>query len=99
MIKPIISVTMQLLTPFSEMDMSSIFLRLVAIVLVYHSIKILYNISPFHPLSAIPGPKLAAASYLPEFWHDAVRFGRYTHEIRKMHDKYGMSHDKIRMAS
>lgn len=58
---------------------------------LYHVAKALYNISPFHPLNAIPGPKLAAATYLPEFWHDAVCFGRYTTEIRKMHQIYGMA--------
>ncbi|KAI1467491.1 cytochrome P450 [Daldinia caldariorum] len=49
----------------------------------------MWNISPFHPLSHVPGPKLAAATYLPEFYHDVIKFGRYTHEIRKMHEIYG----------
>ncbi|KAJ5973770.1 benzoate 4-monooxygenase cytochrome P450 [Penicillium waksmanii] len=43
----------------------------------------------FHPLSKIPGPKLAAISYLPEFYHDVVRKGMYMWEIEKMHQKYG----------
>lgn len=60
----------------------------VAAWLAYHLLKILYNLF-LHPLSAIPGPRLAAASYLPEFYYDVVRVGRYTAEIRKMHDKYG----------
>ncbi|KAI0151458.1 cytochrome P450 [Pestalotiopsis sp. NC0098] len=49
----------------------------------------LWNVSPLHPLSRIPGPKMAAASYLPEFYYDAVKFGRYTQQIKKMHAKYG----------
>lgn len=52
-------------------------------------LQALYNISPLHPLSHIPGPKLAAATYWPEFYHDVVRFGRYTGEIRKWHALYG----------
>ncbi|GJC90649.1 cytochrome P450 monooxygenase tri4 [Colletotrichum liriopes] len=56
--------------------------------IVYHFIRALYNASPLHPLSKIPGPKLAAASYLYEFWFDFVRKGRYTHEIRRMHEIY-----------
>jgi hypothetical protein len=56
---------------------------------VYHLLKALYNISPLHPLSKIPGPKLAAATYLPEFYHDVVLNGRYTHAIKQMHEKYG----------
>jgi hypothetical protein len=52
-------------------------------------LQALYNISPLHPLSQVPGPKLAAATYLPEFYHDVILFGRYTHSIKKMHEKYG----------
>ncbi|KAF2829888.1 cytochrome P450 [Ophiobolus disseminans] len=57
--------------------------------LVFKFLQALYNVSPFHPLSHIPGPKLAAATYLPEFYHDVIRFGCYSKEIRKMHEKYG----------
>jgi hypothetical protein len=57
--------------------------------LIYQLFKALYNISPLHPLSHIPGPKLASATYLPEFYYDVVKFGCYTKEIRKMHEIYG----------
>ncbi|KAI0841081.1 cytochrome P450 [Hypoxylon sp. FL0890] len=57
--------------------------------IVYQLLRAAWNISPFHPLHHIPGPKLAAATYLPEFWYDLVLFGRYTHEIKKMHEVYG----------
>lgn len=57
--------------------------------LTYQLFKALYNISPLHPLSHIPGPKLASATYLPEFYYDVVKFGCYTKEIRKMHERYG----------
>jgi hypothetical protein len=65
-------------------------LALFGVWIVYKFFQALYNVSPFHPLSGIPGPKLAAATYLPEFYHDVVRFGCYTKEIRKMHEMYGM---------
>jgi cytochrome P450 len=55
----------------------------------YQILKALYNISPLHPLSKVPGPKWAAMSYLPEFYYDVVLKGRYTHTIKQMHDKYG----------
>lgn len=42
-----------------------------------------------HPLSHIPGPKLAAISHAFEFYHDAIRQGMYIWEIEKMHEKYG----------
>jgi hypothetical protein len=66
-------------------------LGLVGVLIVYKVLQALYNVSPFHPLSGIPGPKLAAATYWPEFYHDVVRFGCYSKEIRKMHEIYGKS--------
>ena len=63
---------------------------LLGLYVVYKLLQALYNVSPFHPLSGIPGPKLAAASYAPEFYHDVIRFGCYSKEIIKMHEQYGM---------
>ncbi|KAL6703424.1 hypothetical protein ACN47E_009683 [Coniothyrium glycines] len=57
--------------------------------IIFKFAQALYNISSLHPLAHIPGPKLAAATYLPEFYHDVVRFGCYTKEIRRMHEQYG----------
>ena len=56
---------------------------------LYHVAFILYNVSPFHPLARIPGPKLAAASFLYEAWYDLILGGRYTRKIKEMHDIYG----------
>lgn len=56
---------------------------------MYQLLKALYNLSPLHPLSHIPGPKLAAATYLHEFYYDVIKFGCYTKEIGTMHDRYG----------
>lgn len=55
---------------------------------VYLLVKFTYNLF-FHPLSHIPGPWLAGASYLPEFYYDVLRSGRYTRKIIEMHEKYG----------
>ena len=52
--------------------------------------KCLYNIY-FHPLSKIPGPKLAVMGSLYEFYYDVVKDGTYLWEIEKMHRKYGKS--------
>ncbi|KAH7090475.1 cytochrome P450 [Paraphoma chrysanthemicola] len=62
---------------------------LIAVYFVFKFAQAVYNVSPFHPLSAFPGPKFAAATYVPEFWHDVLRFGCYTKEVKKMHEKYG----------
>lgn len=59
---------------------------------VYTGYKVLialYNISPLHPLHKFPGPKLAAAGYFYEAYYDWIRGGRYTREIKRMHEKYG----------
>lgn len=67
--------------------------------LCWHLTKALYNISPLHPLSKMPGPKLAAATYLPEFWYDAIKFGHYTNKIKQMHDKYGKQKNNKQQAT
>ncbi|KAI1850711.1 hypothetical protein JX266_003993 [Neoarthrinium moseri] len=64
-------------------------LRLLGLWVVYRLALALYNISPFHPLYRFPGPRLAAASFIYEFWFDFVLLGRYSHEIKRMHDIYG----------
>ena len=63
--------------------------RALGLWLLFKALQALYNISPFHPLSSIPGPRLAAATYLPEFYYDVVKFGCYTKEISQMHKTYG----------
>ncbi|PVH80643.1 putative cytochrome P450 [Cadophora sp. DSE1049] len=42
-----------------------------------------------HPLSSIPGPKLAAATLLYEFYYDVLRSGSYIWRIRDLHAQYG----------
>ncbi|KAG9234593.1 benzoate 4-monooxygenase cytochrome p450 [Amylocarpus encephaloides] len=54
----------------------------------YQIFKLTYNLF-FHPLRHIPGPKLAAATYLEEFYYDVVLYGRYTNRIKEMHEQYG----------
>jgi hypothetical protein len=54
-------------------------------------LQALYNISPLHPLSRVPGPKLAAATYWPELYDDVILTSRHTHAIKKMHDEDGTS--------
>jgi hypothetical protein len=43
----------------------------------------------FHPLSKFPGPKLAAASTLYEFYYNVIQGGRYLFVIEELHRKYG----------
>lgn len=64
-------------------------IRLIGVYIAYSIIRALYNVSPFHPLSHIPGPKLAAATWLYECWFDLILGGMYTKEIQRMHEVYG----------
>lgn len=50
-------------------------------------LKVLYNISPFHPLAKFPGPLLWRASRLPASWHHA--HGDLYQHIAAIHEKYG----------
>ncbi|KAK2002195.1 trichodiene oxygenase [Colletotrichum falcatum] len=78
----------QVVAPVSVLSWRTVGALVVAFI-AYQFLGALYNISPLHPLSKIPGPKLAGASYLYEFWFDFVKKGRYTREIRRLHDVYG----------
>ncbi|EQB51707.1 cytochrome P450 [Colletotrichum gloeosporioides Cg-14] len=77
-------------TVWSRTDILPKSLVLVAVgtYIAYHVSKVIYNLF-FHPLRHIPGPRLAAATYIPEFYYDVLRSGSYTRQIMQMHAKYG----------
>lgn len=49
----------------------------------------------FHPLTHIPGPKLAALTWWYEFYFDGIKQGRYVFKIQELHMQYGKSFDTI----
>lgn len=66
-----------------------LFAQLIGLWVGYRILLALYNISPFHPLSRFPGPKIAAATYLYEAYYDWWLLGRYGKVIQHMHEQYG----------
>lgn len=62
---------------------------LLAIVCAGYVLALLIYRLWFSPLAKFPGPKIAAATLWYETYHDAFRWGQYTFEIAKMHEKYG----------
>ncbi|KAL3465634.1 cytochrome P450 [Aspergillus heterothallicus] len=54
----------------------------------YLVLRTIYRLQ-FHPLHKIPGPRLAAATHLVEFYYDVVKGGKYIWEVERMHEKYG----------
>lgn len=44
----------------------------------------------FHSLRHIPGPSLAKATYLYEWYFDLYLSGQYTFKLKDLHERYGM---------
>jgi hypothetical protein len=57
---------------------------------VYLASLVLYRLY-FHPLSQIPGPRLAAITYLYETYYDILKApgGQYWHKLEELHKEYG----------
>lgn len=66
----------------------ALILLLATLTAVYLFAQGIYRIY-FSPLSHIPGPKLAAATILYEFYYDVILGGQYTFKIIKLHKTYG----------
>lgn len=61
----------------------------VIVLVLYVTGLVVYRLY-FSPLSKFPGPKLAAATLLYEFYYDVVRRGQYTFKIKELHKQYGI---------
>ena len=70
------------------MELSTL-LKLLSLLFVFYVLGLYVYRIYFHPLSKIPGPKLAAATLWYEFYYDVIKKGRYTWKIWEMHEKYG----------
>lgn len=66
------------------------FLTFLLASIVYYVALVVYRLY-FHPLSKFPGPKLAAATRLYDFYYSVLKDGMFTWQLEKMHKKYGLS--------
>lgn len=69
------------------LDLSTALLG-VCVLLGYLTLRTSYRLY-LHPLRKIPGPPLAAATHLVEFYYDVIKGGKFIWEIERMHEKYG----------
>ncbi|CAI7646474.1 unnamed protein product [Penicillium glandicola] len=69
-------------------NISDYLLLLVYAVLAYKGTKVIYRLY-FSPLAKFPGPRLAAATSLYEFYYDVLKGGRFMFELDRLHDEYG----------
>lgn len=60
----------------------------ISLVLLYFVSKTIYYLY-LSPISKIPGPKLAAATWWYEYYHDVVTYGKYVFKVMDMHKEYG----------
>ncbi|OAX85369.1 hypothetical protein ACJ72_00258 [Emergomyces africanus] len=56
--------------------------------LIYIATLLFYRFF-FHPLAHIPGPPLAVATYLYEWYYDLYLGGQFTFHLKELHKKYG----------
>ncbi|KAH8701455.1 benzoate 4-monooxygenase cytochrome P450 [Phaeosphaeriaceae sp. PMI808] len=78
-------------SPFASLGKASTnaFLILPGLYLLYWTLKIIYRLY-VHPLAKFPGPKLAGATYLYEFYYDLYPNKlRYLWKIERLHKIYG----------
>lgn len=71
-------------------DLFSLLRATLASLILYWLYLIVYRLY-FAPEAKFPGPKLAAVTYLYEFYHDRLFAGRYVFKVQELHKQYGKS--------
>ena len=76
--------------PLLSYKLGGLVTAIFGILLVKWVYNVVYRIY-FSPLAKFPGPKLAAATSLYEFYFDFFKKATYCYEIERMHKVYGTS--------
>ena len=66
----------------------NIFSCSVGLLIVYLTSTTIYHLY-LSPISKIPGPKIAGATWWYEYYHDIVTYGKYVFKVMDMHKEYG----------
>lgn len=64
-------------------------LQILGIVSLAYTVTLVVNRLYFSPISKIPGPRLAAATSLYEFYYNVVKGGKFFLKIQDLHEEYG----------
>lgn len=65
---------------------------------IYIAVKSIYRLY-FHPLSKIPGPKLAAITSGYEFYFNVIKGGMFIWEMERLHEIYGQYYQAYPVSS
>lgn len=55
----------------------------------YHTVLILYRLSPFHPLARFPGPRISHATQWYRTYYEVFKGGVMSKQLKKLHEVYG----------
>jgi len=71
---------------------------LLGVYILYGILLAIYRVT-FHPLARFPGYWICAVSEWYEFYCYVVKGGQWGNEVKKMHEKYGMSSLRLHILS
>ncbi|TEY57352.1 hypothetical protein BOTCAL_0220g00050 [Botryotinia calthae] len=69
----------------------SLSIQIIIVAVVFTYLCCVFQRLYFHPLSKIPGPRLAAATSWYEFYYNVIRDGSYIKNFEQMHNDYNSS--------
>jgi len=71
-------------------ELTSLRAIVVIAIILWPTLIVTYRLF-LHPLAKIPGPRLAAATWLYEMYFDLYLGGKFVFELKRLHEVYGAS--------